>query len=98
MARRGAGSVPTLVNPPSISGTPILAGVLTVDDGLFVGLLPRTITRQWYRGAATLIGGATGPTYTVQAADQLTTVKCLVTCTNILGSLTVSTPSTTTIP
>src|SRR5215207_7957699 len=97
MARRGPGTVPTMVGPPSISGTAAQGQVLTCNDGLYVGLQPRTITRQWIRGAATVLAGEVNPTYTVVIGDVGSTLKCNVTVTNILGSFSVSSPNTATV-
>lgn len=98
LARRGAGGVPTMVGPPSISGTVAVGQVLTVSDGAYVGLEPRSISRQWMRGAATVLGGATGQTYTPVVGDQASTLKCRVTVANILGALSVDTPNTIVVP
>jgi len=98
MPRRGAGGPPSMVGPPSISGTATLGQTLTCNDGVWVGLLPLVVTRQWIRGASTVIPGATNPTYVVAVADQTTTVKCQVSVANHLGSVTTTTPPTGTIP
>src|SRR5215204_5573866 len=92
--RRGAGSVPTMIGPPSISGAPTQGQVLTCNDGTYAGLMPRTITRQWFRGASTLLAGEVNSTYTVAVGDVGSTLKCTVTVSNYLGSFTVSTPNT----
>jgi hypothetical protein len=98
--RGSAGSVPANVIPPSLSGTQTVTSTLTCNDGTWVGLPPLTITRQWMRGASTVIPGQTGPTYVLAVADQGTTVRCSVTATNTqLGwSTTRDTPPTNTIP
>jgi hypothetical protein len=98
MPRRGAGGPPSMVGPPSISGTATLGQTLTCDAGVWVGLLPLVVTRQWIRGASTVIPGATNATHVVAVGDQTTTVKCNVTITNYLGAVTATTPPTVTIP
>jgi hypothetical protein len=94
----GAGSVPTLLSIPTISGTQTVGQTLTCSDGQWLGLKPITLTRQWIRGASTVIGSATNATYVLQAADQTNTVKCQVTASTYLGSLMIETAPTGTIP
>jgi hypothetical protein len=92
-------SAPVIVSAPTISGTATLGQTLTCNPAVWAGHPQPRIARQWIRGAATTIAGATGLTYVVQAADQATTVKVQETPTNDLGSAAASTSAPTgTIP
>lgn len=96
--RRTAGTTPANLYPPTLSGTATLGQTLTCDAGTWTGFSPVTITRQWIRGASTVIGGQTAATYVVAVADQGTTVRCSVTATNLMGTTTRDTAPTGTIP
>jgi hypothetical protein len=86
---------PIRIVASSISGTPALGNVMTWNPGAWIN--GPTISLQWIRDANTVIGGATGATYTLQAADQTHTVKVRVTATNIYDTVTVDTPSSATV-
>jgi hypothetical protein len=78
-------SLPANVVLPSISGLTPIGSVLTCNPGEWSGTPTPSITYQWRRGSSN-ISGATGSTYTTQAADQDQAVTCRVTATNIVGS------------
>jgi hypothetical protein len=77
---------PAMVNasPPAITGTASLGSPLTCSDGTWRYPLTRGLTRQWLRDGKP-IDGATGPTYTLAAADQGTSISCRVTAANQSG-------------
>jgi hypothetical protein len=71
-------------SPPAITGTPGIGQVLTASFGTWAGggIL---YSVQWLRNGLA-INGATSRTYAVQAADQGSSLTCLVTASNPLGS------------
>lgn len=76
---------PEITVPPVVSGTLELGSVLSCTAGTWFGTLPFSITYQWRRDGLD-ISGATSSTYTLIAADQQTTLSCVVTNTNPIGS------------
>lgn len=101
----GYGS-PIIIYNPSISGQVEVGATLSVTQGTYVGDAPMTITRNWQRNGAN-IAGATGTTYVVQTDDLGTSITCLETISNPLGTVTASSnvlrvsglaPSITTVP
>jgi hypothetical protein len=79
-----AAAAPTNTTPPAISGTDLEEGdVLTVWPGAWTG--GPTFTFQWKNGGVN-INGATGPTYTLVAADAGDDITVTVTGTNSEGS------------
>lgn len=95
--RQGAGTLPTNLIPPSVSGTLTVGQTLTCNPGQWVGLLPLTLSYQWLRDASTPIG-TNSPTYTLVVGDSTHTVKCQVTASNTLGSASAVSPATATVP
>lgn len=82
----GAGGVaPSNTVAPVASGTGVVGQQLSTTDGTWTGDATITFTYQWQRDAVN-IGGATASTYTLQAADGGTNVRCVVTGTNSAGS------------
>jgi hypothetical protein len=82
---------PTNTTPPSITGTPQVGQVLTAQPGTWTSDTQPTFTYQWQRcnttgAACSNIGGATNQTYTVQSADQGSTLRVQVTAKNTGGS------------
>ncbi|HEX8066223.1 MAG TPA: hypothetical protein VF520_06835 [Thermoleophilaceae bacterium] len=76
---------------PTISGTAQDAQTLTAANGTWTGTAPIAYTRQWRRcdSAGTNcsnIAGATGTTYVVTATDVGSTIRVVVTGTNVAGS------------
>lgn len=87
---RRRGGAPTPAAPintslPVISGSPTVGSTLSASIGSWTGYPAPTYARQWRRGGVN-IGGATGATYVVQAADYLANIDCVVTATNTQGS------------
>ncbi|TXH10051.1 MAG: hypothetical protein E6R04_06365 [Spirochaetes bacterium] len=78
----GAGADPANTAVPTISGNLYEGGLLTATPGVWTGSPTPTISRQWYRGASTLITGATGLNYTAQNADVGSTVFIRETASN----------------
>lgn len=70
---------------PAISGSAQEGQTLTATLGTWTGLGPITYAYQWQRGTIPIMG-ATGSTYTVQAADIGQTLRVIVTGVNSLGS------------
>ncbi|HEX8742497.1 MAG TPA: hypothetical protein VF712_05140 [Thermoleophilaceae bacterium] len=76
---------------PSISGTAQIGQTLTAADGNWTGTPTIAYARQWQRcnssgASCSNIAGSTGSTYTVQASDEGSTFRVVVTATNIAGS------------
>jgi len=91
------GSLPVNLVAPAITGTAEIGNTLTTSDGTWTGAPAPTFTYQWQRGT-TNIAGATSSTYTVQLEDEGSTIRCVVTATNSLGSVSANSASTSTIP
>lgn len=70
----------------STDGTPVTGEVVACSTGTWTGWPPPTFARQWQRNTVA-ISGATGTSYTLQAADEGTSVRCVVTATNSQGSV-----------
>ena len=90
---------PVNTSPPTISGTPTQGQTLTVNPGTWTGAQPITITGQWRRcntsgGGCSDIRGATGRTYTLQAADVGKTLRIVVKARNSNGSATATSAPT----
>ena len=81
---------PTNTVPPTITpiGTLEVGQQLVCSNGAWTGA--PTFTRQWASGG-NAIGGATGPTYTIQASDVGNMILCRVTATNAGGAFAVDT-------
>src|SRR5260221_11701132 len=94
-----AGTPPSNLSPPVISGTPVVGHALTTSTGAWAGTLPIGYFYQWLRckpgGACSVILGATKATYVVGVADSGDTIVSAVTAVNIYGRATAkSAPST----
>jgi len=84
------GTAPSNTALPVISGALIEGQVLSVTNGTWAGSAA-TFTRQWMRcdedgESCGDIGGQTGTTYALVAADVDSTIRCEVTATNAYGS------------
>ena len=77
-------TAPVNTTLPGITGTTVLASVLTCSTGSWTQS-PTGYTYQWKR-AGTNIAGQTASTHTIVSADQGTTLTCEVTATNPQGS------------
>lgn len=84
IAKRINGSPKNTV-APSISGTPVEGGTLTLDNGTWTGDTPRTFSRVWKRDGVE-ISGATATTYELVADDVDAMISATVTLTNAYGS------------
>jgi hypothetical protein len=82
---------PVSTAPPLVTGNARPGQVLTCSTGTWTSDDPDPLafTRQWRR-TGIAIGGQTGPTYTVDAADVGTALTCDVTATNDGGGVTAS--------
>lgn len=69
---------------PVVSGITTVGQTLSTTDGTWANT-PTNFSYQWKRNGAN-IGGATGNTYVIQAADANTTLTVTVTATNAAGS------------
>jgi hypothetical protein len=90
---------PVDVDPPSVSGLPIVEQTLTADPGTWGGTGPITYTYQW-RGCPLLggecedISGANEPTYTVGPLQITNSIDVVVTAHSALGSSSATSPPT----
>lgn len=89
---------PRNVEPPVISGTPVLGQTLTAEPGTWSGTQPLSFSVQWLRcnrtgGGCSSIAGATSRTYTLRQDDVGTTLRIRVTARNSIG-----TTSATSVP
>ena len=84
---------PTLEGTVTISGTPKIGQILTVDTVGVTSTIADNLTYKWYRGGETTpIVGATGSSYTPsEAADVGKAIKVEVSATNQSGVLTSTT-------
>ncbi len=85
-----ANTVPQATVPPTISGPPVVGGVLTANNGTWTGL-PDRYGYQWQlcdsSGAACeIISGATAQTFTPRNTDVGRTVRVRVSATNPKGT------------
>jgi Tol biopolymer transport system component len=80
---------PENVVPPELTGTGAVGATLTCDAGTWDD---GTVTQVWRRNGVP-IPGATGPTYTVTAADAGSAIDCLVTAANPDGNASLVTGS-----
>lgn len=76
---------PTNTVAPVVSGTAKVGSTLSVTDGTWTGNGTITYAYQWLRNGSN-IASATANTYTLVSADDLTTVSCRVTATDLDGS------------
>ena len=84
---------PINTSVPVISGSVIIGSTLTSSTGTWTGTDPISYTYQWQRGASD-ISGATSNSYTIQVADEGSTLRCVVTATNIAGSTSANSANT----
>ena len=78
---------PVAATPPAIAGTASVGQTLTASPGTWTAPAPPTVTYRWQRcdatgGACAPIAGASGPGYTVSAADAGHTLVVVVTATS----------------
>lgn len=77
---------PSVTTAPVIAGNTAVGSVLTCTPGTYAGSPTPTVTRKW-QAAGVDIPGATGLTYTTQAADVGDAITCVETATNSAGSI-----------
>ena len=86
---------------PSISGQAVQGQVLTTSNGSWTGS-PASYAYRWQDcntagGSCVSISGATSSSYTLQASDGGSTIRSVVTATNVGGSTSASSPATGTV-
>lgn len=97
-ASNGIGVTPIALantSAPSFTGTPTVGSTLTYVAGTWTGTPPVTVTLDGWTRDGVLISGATGNTYTLQAADQGKQVALIERGTDAFGSSTVAASSVT---
>jgi alpha-tubulin suppressor-like RCC1 family protein len=82
--KEGPNVPPVNLTVPVVSGLAEDGETLTSTTGTW-DKDPYSFTFQWQRGTSN-IGGATSSTYVIQAADVGSTLRCVVTATNGIGS------------
>lgn len=92
-----SGTVPQPLTVPTVSGSPVVGGVLTATAATWTN--SPALTYQWYdfnlaTGAGSPIAGATSPTYLVAAADVGYGILVEVTGTNGAGNNAISSAPT----
>ncbi|HKP89788.1 MAG TPA: hypothetical protein VJT75_07395, partial [Thermoleophilaceae bacterium] len=85
------GTAPVTSGRPAIAGTPAEGSTLTAQRGDWTGAGPIAYGYRWLRcdasgNACTEVPGASGPTYTLGAADVGHAMRVVVTATNADGS------------
>jgi len=93
---------PTITTNPTISGTAKVGETLTATAGDTTGTPPPTSTLKWQRSdngtsGWSDISGATGTTYVLVSADESKYLRVEQTATNIAGSVTATSASTSQI-
>lgn len=78
-------SGPTNTVAPAVTGTPTVGQTLSCSTGTWSGTGTITYAYQWQRDGSN-ISGATSSTYTLVEADASTSVRCVVTATDDIGS------------
>jgi hypothetical protein len=92
-------TTPTVPNnkvAPAVSGTAIRGRTLTTTTGTWTKVPAPTYSYQWQR-AGVNISGATSNTYILVSADVGSTIRCVVTATNILGTVSANSNTTSTV-
>ncbi|MGA9859410.1 MAG: hypothetical protein WBQ18_16210, partial [Solirubrobacteraceae bacterium] len=84
---------PAVLSAPAVTGTPAPGATLTCLTGTW-SAAPTAFAYQWNRGTRP-IGGATGATYTVTAADLGSALDCTVVASNAGGAIEADTASVT---
>ncbi len=90
----GGNVAPSNIDAPSISGTSMQGQTLTASVGSWSGTTPINYAFQWQRSGVDIVG-ASSADYVIQAADAGSTLRVVVTATNVagIGSATSSTTS-----
>jgi hypothetical protein len=81
------GAPPANTTPPSVGGVPTFGNTLAATPGTWAGTSPISYSYQWQRCASGCndIARATGPTYTLAAADIGTRVRVRIIASNSAG-------------
>jgi hypothetical protein len=90
------GSPPVNTVAPAVTGTATFGSTLSCTTGTWTGAPTPTFTYQWQR-VTTPISGATASTYVLVAADVGSTIRCVVTATNPIGTASANSNSTATV-
>lgn len=77
-------AAPVNLEPPVISGNPIVSGTLTVSNGVW-DVVPDSFAYQWFNGGVE-IAGAEDQDYVLAAGDVGGSITAEVTATNVDGS------------
>lgn len=86
------------ITSPTLTGTAQVGQTLTCSQGLWAGTSPLTYAYQWeYAKTGEQIEGADSNTYTIDQEDLNRTLRCKVTATNLLGSNSINSQSSTII-
>src|SRR5207248_9367441 len=93
------GSAPGSTAPPTISGSPVVAAIVTIAPGTWSGSSPIAFAYAWQRCNASgancaRISGATGRSYRVTSADVGDTLRGSVAAAHLLAPTTTLTPPT----
>lgn len=83
-------SAPANTVAPVVTGTTQVGQVLSCTTGTWTGVPTPTYARQWQRDTGSgfaNISGATGSSYTLVGADEDADIRCVVTATNSVGSV-----------
>ncbi len=93
---------PQNVQPPTITGSPVVGQTLTGDPGTWSGTQPISYSAQWRQcnatgGNCSNIAGATGRTYSLKQADVGSTLRVRVTARNSIASTTATSVPTAVI-
>ena len=93
---------PRNVEPPTISGSPVLGQTQTANRGMWSGTQPISFSFQWRScnasgGNCSSINGATGTTYVTKQSDVGSTLRVRVTARNTNGTETASSAPTAVI-
>jgi hypothetical protein len=90
------GSPPVNTVAPAVTGTATFGSTLSCTTGTWTGAPTPTFAYQWQR-VTTPISGATSSTYVLVAADVGSTIRCVVTATNPIGTASANSNSTATV-
>jgi hypothetical protein len=89
-------SAPANTVAPVVSGTATVGQTLSSTTGTWTGAPTPTFTYQWQR-AGSNIGSATSSTYTLVNADAGSTIRCVVTATNVVAAVSANSNATSAV-
>lgn len=96
LAEIGDPGPPAILAPPVVTGLAAVGQVLTATDGTYTGNPIPTVTKQWTRNGAAIVG-ETADTYVIVTGDIGDNIQCEAVATNAHGS-TAANPSNTIVP